>query len=66
MYEGVDVVLLSPSSPNAGSFLGMDYYHRPPGLRPEKGVLAGLGGLQRPFGGSLLTGRQWSGSSHCE
>lgn len=66
MYESVDVVGLSPSpsSPSPGSFLGMDYYHRPPGLGPEKGLLSGVGGLQRPFGGSLVTGRHWSGSSH--
>ncbi|XP_026180775.1 retinoic acid receptor alpha-B [Mastacembelus armatus] len=63
MYESVDVVGLSPSSPSPSSFLSMDYYHRPPGLGPEKG-LSGVGGLQRPFGGSLLTGRHWSGSSH--
>ncbi|TNN29358.1 hypothetical protein EYF80_060494 [Liparis tanakae] len=45
----------------------MDYYHRPPGLGPEKGLLSGGGGgLQRPFGGSLVTGRHWSGSSHLE
>lgn len=68
MYESVDVVGLSPSpsSPSTGSFLSMDYYHRPPGLGPEKGLLSVVGGLQRPFGGSLLTGRHWSGSSHCE
>ncbi|XP_067472097.1 retinoic acid receptor alpha-B [Thunnus thynnus] len=66
MYESVDVVGLSPSpsSPSPGSFLSMDYYHRPPGLGPEKGLLSGVGGLQRPFGGSLVTGRHWSGSSH--
>ncbi|KAF7654625.1 hypothetical protein LDENG_00066480 [Lucifuga dentata] len=68
MYESVDVVGLSPSSPSPGSFLGMDYYHRPPGLGgclgPEKGLLSGIGGLQRPFGGSLVTSRHWSGSSH--
>ncbi|XP_013770807.1 retinoic acid receptor alpha-B-like [Pundamilia nyererei] len=66
MYESVDVVGLSPSpsSPSTGSFLSMDYYHRPPGLGPEKGLLSVVGGLQRPFGGSLLTGRHWSGSSH--
>lgn len=67
MYESVDVVGFSPSpsSPSpGGSFLSMDYYHRPPGLGPEKGLLSGVGGLQRPFGGSLLTGRHWSGSSH--
>ncbi|XP_061605423.1 retinoic acid receptor alpha-B-like [Phyllopteryx taeniolatus] len=66
MYESVDVVGLSPSprSPTSGSFLGMDYYHRPPGFEPEKGLLSGVGGLQRPFGGSLVTGRHWSGSCH--
>ncbi|XP_028267255.1 retinoic acid receptor alpha-B-like [Parambassis ranga] len=66
MYESLDVVGLSPSpsSPGPGSFLGMDYYHRPPGLGPEKGLLSGAGGLQRPFTGSLVTGRHWSGSSH--
>ncbi|KAM7372671.1 hypothetical protein PAMP_009823 [Pampus punctatissimus] len=66
MYESVDVEGLSPSpsSPSPGSFLSMDYYHRPPGLGPEKGLLSGVGGLQRPFGGSLVTGRHWSGSSH--
>ncbi|XP_053707443.1 retinoic acid receptor alpha-A-like [Synchiropus splendidus] len=66
MYESVDVVGLSPSpsSPSPGSFLSMDYYHRSPGLLSEKGLLPGLGPLQRPFGGSLLTGRHWSGSSH--
>ncbi|KAE8283599.1 Retinoic acid receptor alpha-B [Larimichthys crocea] len=66
MYESVDVVGLSPSpsSPSPGSFLSMDYYHRPPGLGPEKGLLSGVGGLQRPFGGSLVSGRHWSGSSH--
>ncbi|XP_034045990.1 retinoic acid receptor alpha-B-like [Thalassophryne amazonica] len=67
MYESVDVVCLSPSSPSPGSFLSMDYYHRPPGLGgclgPEKGILSGVG-FQRPFGGSLVTGRHWSGSSH--
>ncbi|XP_038565787.1 retinoic acid receptor alpha-B-like [Micropterus salmoides] len=65
MYESVDVVGFSPSpsSPSPGSFLSMDYYHRPPGLGPEKGLLSGVG-LQRPFGGSLLAGRHWSGSSH--
>ncbi|XP_035471447.1 retinoic acid receptor alpha-B isoform X2 [Scophthalmus maximus] len=68
MYESVDVVGLSPSpgrsSPSPGSFLSMDYYHRPPGLGPEKGLLSGVGGLPRPFGGSLLAGRHWSGSCH--
>ncbi|XP_018554007.1 retinoic acid receptor alpha-B [Lates calcarifer] len=68
MYESVDVVGLSPSpsrsSPSPGSFLGMDYYHRPPGLGPEKGLLSGAGGLQRHFGGSLVAGRHWSGSCH--
>ncbi|GLD61194.1 retinoic acid receptor alpha-B-like protein, partial [Lates japonicus] len=68
MYESVDVVGLSPSpsrsSPSPGSFLSMDYYHRPPGLGPEKGLLSGVGGLQRHFGGSLVTGRHWSGSCH--
>ncbi|XP_008281936.1 retinoic acid receptor alpha-B-like [Stegastes partitus] len=66
MYESVDVVGLSPgpSSPSPGSFLSMDYYHRPPGLGPEKGLLSGVAALQRPFGGSLVTGRHWSGSSH--
>ncbi|XP_072225840.1 retinoic acid receptor alpha-B-like [Leuresthes tenuis] len=66
MYESVEVVGLtpSPSSPNTSSFLSMDYYHRPPGLGPEKGLLYGVGGLQRPFGVSLVTGRHWSGSSH--
>ncbi|KAI3360260.1 hypothetical protein L3Q82_014573, partial [Scortum barcoo] len=66
MYESVDVVGFSPgpSSPSPGSFLSMDYYHRPPGLGPDKGLLPGAGGLQRPFGGSLLAGRHWSGSSH--
>ncbi|XP_072299770.1 retinoic acid receptor alpha-B-like [Eucyclogobius newberryi] len=67
MYsDSVDVVGLSPtpSSPSPGSFLSMDYYHRPPGLGPDKGLLSGVGGLQRPFGGSLVTGRHWSGSSH--
>lgn len=62
MYESVEVVGLSPSP---GSFLGMDYYHRPPGLGPEKGLLPGAGSA-RPFGGSLLSGRTWTGSSHCE
>lgn len=70
MYESVDVVGFSPggpSSPSPGSFLGMDYYHRPPGLGPpDKGLLAGVGGLQRPFGGSLVSSRHWSGSSHCK
>uniref|UniRef100_A0A665T4H4 Retinoic acid receptor alpha-B-like n=1 Tax=Echeneis naucrates TaxID=173247 RepID=A0A665T4H4_ECHNA len=42
----------------------MDYYHRPPGLGPEKGLLSGVGGLQRSFGASLVTGRGWSGSCH--
>ncbi|KAM9783739.1 retinoic acid receptor alpha-B-like [Syngnathus typhle] len=66
MYESVDVVGLSPSprSPSSGSFLGMDYYHRAPGFEPEKGLLSGVGGLQRPFGASLVTGRHWSGSCH--
>ncbi|XP_051905991.1 retinoic acid receptor alpha-B-like isoform X2 [Hippocampus zosterae] len=66
MYESVDVVGLSPRSPGGGggSFLGMDYYHRAPGLEPEQGLLAGVGGLQRPFGGSLVSGRHWSGSCH--
>ncbi|KAG7505353.1 retinoic acid receptor alpha-B-like [Solea senegalensis] len=69
MYESVDVVGLSPSpgrssSPSPGSFLSMDYYHRHPGLGPEKGLLSGVGGLQRPFGGSLVTSRHWSGSCH--
>ncbi|XP_051245099.1 retinoic acid receptor alpha-B [Dicentrarchus labrax] len=66
MYESVDVAGFSPSpsSPSPGSFLSMDYYHRPPGLGPEKGLLSGVGGLQRPFGGSLVSGRHWSGSSH--
>ncbi|XP_033501712.2 retinoic acid receptor alpha-B-like [Epinephelus lanceolatus] len=66
MYESVDVVGFSPSpsSPSPGSFLSMDYYHRPPGLGPEKGLLSSVGGLQRPFGGSLVTVRHWSGSSH--
>ncbi|XP_075879801.1 retinoic acid receptor alpha-B [Nelusetta ayraudi] len=67
MYESVDVVGFSPggpSSPSPGSFLGMDYYHRPPGLGPDKGLLSGVGGLQRPFGGSLVSSRHWSGSSH--
>ncbi|XP_022603710.1 retinoic acid receptor alpha-B-like [Seriola dumerili] len=68
MYESVDVVGLSPSpsrsSPSPGSFLSMDYYHRPPGLGPEKGLLSGVGGLQRSFGASLVTGRNWSGSCH--
>lgn len=68
MYESVDVVGFSPSpsSPSPGSFLSMDYYHRPPGLGPDKGLLSGVAGLQRPFGGSLVSGRHWSGSSHCE
>lgn len=68
MYESVDVVGFSPSpsSPSSGSFLSMDYYHRPPGLGAEKGLLSGVGGLQRSFGGSLVTSRHWSGSSHCE
>ncbi|XP_053194318.1 retinoic acid receptor alpha-B-like [Scomber japonicus] len=66
MYESVDVVGLSPSpsSPSPGSFLSMDYYHRPPGLGQEKGLLSGVGVLQRPFGGSLVSSRHWSGSSH--
>ncbi|XP_061740171.1 retinoic acid receptor alpha-A-like [Nerophis ophidion] len=66
MYESVDMVGMSPSShsPSSGSFLGMDYYHRAPGLEPEKGLLPGVGGLQRPFGASLLTARHWSGSCH--
>ncbi|CAN9505396.1 unnamed protein product [Ophioblennius macclurei] len=71
MYESLDVVGLSPGpgSPSPGSFLSMDYYHRPPGLGPEKGLLSGAAGggaagLQRPFGGSLVSGRHWSGSSH--
>ncbi|KAF3699606.1 Retinoic acid receptor alpha-B [Channa argus] len=65
MYESVDVVGLSPSpsSPSPGSFLSMDYYHRPPGLGPEKGFLSG-GVLHRTVGGSLLAGRRWTGSSH--
>ena len=68
MYESVDVVGLSPSrsSPSPGSFLGMDYYHRTAGLGPEKVLLPGAGGFQRPFGASLVTGRHWSGSCHCE
>ncbi|CAG02079.1 unnamed protein product [Tetraodon nigroviridis] len=45
MYESVDVVGFSPSpsSPSAGSFLSVDYYHRPPGLGAEKGPLAARG-----------------------
>ncbi|TWW69314.1 Retinoic acid receptor alpha-B [Takifugu flavidus] len=66
MYESVDVVGFSPSpsSPSAGSFLSMDYYHRPPGLGTEKGPLSTAAGFQRPFGGSLVNSRHWSGSSH--
>ncbi|KAK5856847.1 hypothetical protein PBY51_008414 [Eleginops maclovinus] len=67
MFDSGDVVGFSPGSgPGPGSFLSMDYYHRPPGLGPEKGLLPGVGagGLQRPFGGSLVSGRHWSGSSH--
>ncbi|XP_039973333.1 retinoic acid receptor alpha-B [Xiphias gladius] len=66
MYESVDVVGFSPSrsSPSPGSFLSTDYYHRTPGLGPEKVLLSGVGGFQRPFGGSLVSGRHWSGSCH--
>uniref|UniRef100_A0A3Q2QJG9 Retinoic acid receptor, alpha b n=1 Tax=Fundulus heteroclitus TaxID=8078 RepID=A0A3Q2QJG9_FUNHE len=66
MYESADAGIMSPSpgSPGQVSFLSMDYYHEPPGLGAEKGPLTGAGGLQRPFGASLVSGRRWSGSSH--
>ncbi|KAK5914665.1 hypothetical protein CgunFtcFv8_009088 [Champsocephalus gunnari] len=60
MFDSGDVVGFSPGSgPGPGSFLSMDYYHRPPGLGTGEGAPPRGGGgpraaLRRPPGEPAL------------
>ncbi|KAG5280216.1 hypothetical protein AALO_G00086340 [Alosa alosa] len=58
MYEGLDVIGLTPSS---NPFLSMDYYHQNRGcLIPEKGLVSGG---PRPYSTSIRN-QHWNGSNH--